>query len=106
MFRAAASDANNRVVGNALMALYRLGEAGGRGLYEMASRPDPAFRATAVWAMSETGDTRFLPLLAKIVTDPNETIKAAAFRSDPQAARAGECDGKSWRSESSVNPII
>ncbi len=81
LFRTAASDSNNRVSGNALVALYRMGEANAiANLYDMAFRPDPAFRATAVWAMSETGDTRFLPLLARIVTDPNETIKAAAFR--------------------------
>jgi len=81
MFRAAVSDSNNRVVGNALVALYRLGEAQAVAkLYELASRPEPEFRATAVWAMAETGDTRFLPVLARIVTDPNETIKPATFR--------------------------
>jgi hypothetical protein len=81
LFRSAATDSNNRVAGNALVALYRLGESAAvAGLQEMACRPDPAFRATAVWAMSETGDTRFLPLLAKILTEPNETIKSAAFR--------------------------
>ena len=81
LFRTAASDANNRVAGNALVALYRLGEgAAVAGLYELAARQDPTFRSTAAWAMSETGDTRFLPLLGKILTDPNETTKAAAFR--------------------------
>ena len=81
LFRAAASDPNNRVAGNAVVALYRLGESMAiASIHEMASRLDPAFRATAVWAMSETADTRFLPLLSKIVTDPNEKIKAAAFR--------------------------
>jgi hypothetical protein len=69
------------VAGNALLALYRLGEASAiAGLHEMASRPDPSFRTTAVWAMSETGDTRFLPHLGKLLTDPNATIKAAVFR--------------------------
>ncbi len=81
LFHAAAADSNNRVVGNALIALYRLGDpAAIANLYELASRPDPAFRSTAVWAMGETGDTRFLPVLAKILTDPSETIKAATFR--------------------------
>jgi HEAT repeat protein len=81
LFRTAASDTNNRVVGNALIALYRLGEAEAvASLHELISRPDPAFRATAVWAMGETGDARFLPLLTRILTDPNETIKAATFR--------------------------
>jgi hypothetical protein len=81
VFRTAALDSNNRVVGNALVSLYRLGETDAiASLHEMTSHPDPAFRATAVWAMGETADTRFLPLLARILTDPNETIKAAAFR--------------------------
>lgn len=81
LFHSAASDSNNRVVGNALVALYRLGDADAIGkLHELISRPESAFRATAVWAMGETGDARFLPVLARILTDPNETIKAATFR--------------------------
>jgi len=81
LFRSAALDSNNRVAGNALVALYRLGEAEAvRGLHELAFRQDPAFRATAVWAMGETGDSRFLPVLARILTDPNETIKPATLR--------------------------
>jgi hypothetical protein len=81
MFWAAASDPNNRVAGNALIALYRLGEAEAVGrLYDLVLHPEPSFRATAVWAMGETGDARFLPVLARILTDPNETIKAATFR--------------------------
>jgi len=81
LFRSAALDSNNRVVGNALIALYRLGEAEAvGGLHELAFRQDPAFRATAVWAMGETGDSRFLPVVARILTDPHETTKAAAFR--------------------------
>ena len=81
LFRTAALDSNNRVAGNALVALYRMGEASAvAGLYEMACRQDPAFRATAVWAMSETGDTRFLPLLGRMLKDSSENIKSAAFR--------------------------
>lgn len=81
LFRSAAFDANNRVVGNALIALYRLGDAGAvASLYDLIFRTEPAFRATAAWAMGETGDTRFLPVLAKVLTDPNETIKSATFR--------------------------
>jgi hypothetical protein len=81
LFRTAALDSNNRVVGNALIALYRLGSAEAvASLHDLVFRPEPAFRATGVWAMGETGDTRFLPVLARILTDPNETTKAAAFR--------------------------
>lgn len=81
LFRSAALDENNRVAGNALIALYRLGETKAiSGLHEMIFRPEPAFRATAAWAMGETGDTRFLPLLGRILGDPGETIKSATFR--------------------------
>ncbi len=81
LFRSAVSDSNNRVVGNALIALYRLGDAGSIAqLHEMISRTEDSFRATAVWVMGETGDTRFLPLLTKILIDPKETIKAVTFR--------------------------
>ena len=81
VFRAARSDTNNRVVGNALISLYRLGEAEAIGdLHDLLLRPEPEFRATAMWAMGETGDARFLPLLARKLTDPNDTNKAAAFR--------------------------
>jgi hypothetical protein len=80
LLRTAIADSNNRVAGNALLTLYRMGEAEAiAGLYELVGRPEPAFRATAVWAMGETGDTRFLPLLARILADPNATIKAATF---------------------------
>jgi HEAT repeats len=81
LFRTAANDSNNRVVGNALIALYRLGDVEAVGnLRDLACRPEPAFRATAVWAMAETGDTRFLPVLAKMLTDSNEATKGAAFK--------------------------
>jgi hypothetical protein len=81
LFQTATLDSNNRVVGNALIALYRLGDADAvASLHELISRPDPAFRATAVWAMGETGDTRFLPVLAKILSDSNEPARSAAFR--------------------------
>lgn len=81
LFQTAALDSNNRVVGNALIALYRLGDAMSvANLYDLISHPETAFRATAVWAMGETGDTRFLPVLARILTDPNQNIKATTFR--------------------------
>jgi hypothetical protein len=76
----AVSEGNQRAAGNVLVALYRQGEAAAvAGLHELASRQDPAFRATALWAMSETGDSRFLPLVARFLTDPNQIVKAAAF---------------------------
>lgn len=81
LFRTATSDSNNRVAGNALLALYRLGEATAiANIYDMASRPDQAFRTTAIWAMGETGDPRFLSLLAKLANDADEVIRDAALR--------------------------
>jgi HEAT repeat protein len=51
------------VVGNALLALYRLGDEDSiTKLVAMGSHESPEFRATAAWVMGETGDTVFAGL--------------------------------------------
>ncbi|HUA20057.1 MAG TPA: HEAT repeat domain-containing protein [Bryobacteraceae bacterium] len=55
---------NNRVAANAALGLYRISD--GRAvpaLLEMMRHPDPAFRLSALWAIGQTGDPRFLPAL-------------------------------------------
>jgi HEAT repeat protein len=53
-----------RVAGNAAVGLYRMGDLSGlRMIFHMSQQDDPARRATAAWAMGETGDSRFLPAL-------------------------------------------
>lgn len=56
---------NNRVVANAAFGLYLIGHASVfRILMKMLQNPDPAFQASALWAMGETQDERFLPVLS------------------------------------------
>jgi len=56
----ATRDGNNRVAGNALVGLYRMGESATLArLAKMAGHDVPGFRRTAAWSMGETGDPRF-----------------------------------------------
>ena len=78
----ASSDDNNRVAGNALAGLYRVGDtrAIARTL-EMAGHAEASFRATAAWVMGESSDPRFAPALGKMLADSDATVRARAFRS-------------------------
>jgi hypothetical protein len=61
------SDPNNRVAGNALLALYRLGEKDAvQLLIAMASLEDQLFRATAAWVMGETANPVFRETLEQM----------------------------------------
>jgi HEAT repeat protein len=54
-----------RVAANSVVGLHRIGDVSGLGLlFEMAREVDPERRASAAWAMGETGDPRFLPFLS------------------------------------------
>ncbi|HLK62491.1 MAG TPA: HEAT repeat domain-containing protein [Bryobacteraceae bacterium] len=80
LLRAAGHDSNNRVAGNALMALYRLGDEWAIAeLRKMAVHESRLFRATAAWVMGETGDPRFTKALARMIGEPNPTVRARAF---------------------------
>jgi hypothetical protein len=79
---AAVTNSNNRVVGNALFGLYRLGEAASIPLIvDLLSHAQTNFRLSGVWVMGETGDPRFLPLLTSMLSDPDPQIRSAVFRS-------------------------
>lgn len=66
IFRMAALSTNNRVAGNAVIGLYRIADLESiNQILRMAKSADPAFRLTAIWAMGETGDPRFLPYLSR-----------------------------------------
>ncbi|MBZ5617856.1 MAG: HEAT repeat domain-containing protein [Acidobacteriia bacterium] len=80
LLRSAASDANNRVAGNALFALYQLGDCWAiPELLKMANHESGRFRVTAAWAMGETGDPRFTKTLARMVGEPNVSVRTGAF---------------------------
>lgn len=77
---AAARDDNNRVAGNALLALYRLGEASAEPeLRKMAGSESAAFRATSAWVMGEIADSRFATVLARLVGDSSQSVRKRAF---------------------------
>lgn len=64
-FLAALKSSNNRVSANAALGLYLSGDASAiPTLLEMLRHPDPLFRLSALWAMGETQDERFLPVLS------------------------------------------
>jgi HEAT repeat protein len=77
---AAAQDDNNRVAGNALLALYTLGESTAEPeLRKMAGSQFPAFRATSAWVMGEIAEPRFAAVLARLVGDPSPMVRKRAF---------------------------
>ena len=58
---------HNRVAANALLGLYKHGSLDSIPLLlRMAADPDSTRKASALWAMGETGDPRFLPYLASL----------------------------------------
>jgi len=80
IFWSALADRDNRVVGNAILGLHRLGDPATIGLIlEMTGRPEPDFQKTAVWVMGESGDLRFLPWLEDVLASPSAALRTHAF---------------------------
>lgn len=80
LLRTAARDSNNRVAGNALFALYSVGEIWTiQDLLKMALSKVPRRRASAAWVMGETGDRRFADALGSLTGDLNATVRKRAF---------------------------
>ncbi len=82
ILRRAAGDPNNRVAGNALLGLYKLGEPETiPRILELARHESEAFRATAAWLTGECEDPRFLALLTETVLAGKGRIRQNAIRS-------------------------
>jgi hypothetical protein len=76
----AINDANNRVVGNALLGLYYLGDSSAlTEVVRLASNESELFRASAAWVMGETGDPRFLDSLRPLIAEPDQEVRKRAF---------------------------
>lgn len=76
----AASDSNNRVVGNAMLGLYYAGEAAVLAeIAKMAAHESALFRSTAAWVMGETGDPRFTDALRRLISESDPTVRKRAF---------------------------
>ena len=81
VLRLAAKDANNRVVGNALIGLYQLQDRSAVGqILAMSVDRSPLFRTTAAWAMGQTSDPRFLPALEKLARDLFASVRKNASK--------------------------
>ena len=80
LLKFAASDASSRVVGNALLGLYHLGEASILAdLINLSAHESSLFRASAAWVMGETGDPRFTDALRRMISEPDPSVRKRAF---------------------------
>jgi HEAT repeats len=80
LLESSARDSNNRVAGNALLGLYRMGESSVLPeLVKMASHDSPSFRRTAAWVMGGTGDPRFREVLGRMLSDTSSDVRKNSF---------------------------
>ena len=76
----AANDGDNRVVGNALLGLYYLGETSVLAdVMKLAGVESTLFRSTAAWVMGEAGDPRFTESLRRMISDPDAAVRKRVF---------------------------
>jgi HEAT repeat protein len=72
-------DQNNRVAGNALVGLHRLGEpAVGQLVQRMLQDSRPIFRTTAAWVMGKIGGPEFIESLRQAVGDRDKLVADTA----------------------------
>lgn len=82
LLHASLHDSDNRVAGNALVALHRIGDCTAiPDFFRMAAHELPRFRVTAAWAMGESGDPRFLETLAHLLRDQHRPVRTRALAS-------------------------
>jgi hypothetical protein len=81
-FWKAVNSAWPRVAGNALIGLYRIGDAQAKSLIvRMSEHSSAEFRRTAVWAMGETGDSDFLATLTRLLNQESGSVRVNILRS-------------------------
>ncbi len=81
-FERALKDVDHRVVGNAVVGLYRAGEIGAvvSHMSRMARRPEAPFRAAAAWAMGQTGEDHYTGVLGHMLHDSDPLVRRSALR--------------------------
>lgn len=78
-FLAALKSSDNRVAANAALGLYLSGDATAmRILLDMLRHDDPLFQRSALWAIGETRDERFLPTLGEYYKHADGKLRLAA----------------------------
>ncbi len=81
MLFTAAKSKHHRVAGNAVVGLYRIAEVRSVAmLLDMARHKDPAFRLSAIWAMGDTGDPRFVPVVTEMFRRSAGAERVATLR--------------------------
>ncbi len=103
--RAGTRDGSNRVAGNALVALHRMGDPWMiQEVMKMATAEDWLFRASAAWVMGETGDPRFLGTLGNMMRDGNALVRRRTFAAlgKIKNAMAQTRKGREWRLTASL----
>jgi HEAT repeat protein len=81
-FKAALSDENHRVVGNALVGLYLRGDASALDkMIELCDSSDASFRAAMAWSLGFIKDQRGLPALQRLSTDQSMNVRKHAISS-------------------------
>ncbi len=89
VFWTALKDGDHRVVGNAVLGLYRLGDpASVRLTLDLMSHPQAVFRGAALWVMGETGDQRFMPFVARMIGASEPPLRGNAFRAAAKLKKA------------------
>jgi HEAT repeat protein len=95
----AANDGDNRVVGNALLGLYYLGDTSTLAeVMKLAGAESTLFRSSAAWVMGEAGDPRFTESLRRMISDPEAAVRKRAFAALAQikTANAQPPVGERW----------
>jgi hypothetical protein len=73
-------DANNRVLGNALIGLYYLGDSSVlEEIVKLSAHESALFRATAAWVMGETGDVRFSDIVRRLLLQQDPLVRKRAL---------------------------
>ena len=76
----AVSDASNRVLGNALLGLYFLGDCAAlEEMVKLSTHESSLFRSTAAWAMGETGDVRFSDIVRRLLLEHKPVVRKRAL---------------------------
>ena len=88
----ALTDSNNRVAGNACLALYRAGNPRAlSSLADMLHCEAREFRVTAAWVMGQLRDRRFAGLLRKAAGSDDLVLRRTAIRALTHLDRTVDC---------------
>ena len=81
IFHQALNDPEPRIVANAALGIYKHDrEEGGRLLSTLQTHADSRIRCSALWAIAQTGDPRFLPTLRGSLQDADPRKRSIAVR--------------------------